>query len=214
MAVRYIKRIGIIKMGSSTMKEYTKHLEFYQNYKHSSFSTLVPSPQWGNKQSAQNFLQKYWLPEQEYLAVWKPIQDCIFDIRVEDSKCNFQPEFELIKLEGGCLFLEEDFKQLQQAMTAIGETHFVVIQSAQDFTQGEPMFRMKFPVAISWEELMSGNYISAVLFEMNRNEYLVFGNSGKLGKYAASDQDHPQDIIGYKPILKSVMGNCFNHQQL
>jgi hypothetical protein len=53
------------------------------------------------------------------------------------------------------------------------------------------------------------NYISAVLFEMNRNEYLVFGNSGKLGKYAASDQDHPQDIIGYKPILKSVVGNCF-----
>jgi hypothetical protein len=196
-------------MGSSTMKEYTKHLEFYQIYKHSSFSTLVPSPKWGNKQSAQKFLQKYWLPEQEYLAVWKPIQDCIFDIRVEDSKCNFQPEFELIKLEGGCLFLEEDFKQLQQAMTAIGETHFVVIQSAQDYTQGEPMFRMKFPVAISWEELMSGNYISAVLFEMNRNEYLVFGNSGKLGKYAASDQDHPQDIIGYKPILKSVMGNCF-----
>jgi hypothetical protein len=172
----------------------------------------VPSPQWGNKQSAQKFLQKYWLPEQEYLAVWKPIQDCIFDIRVEDSKCNFQPEFELIKLEGGCLFLEEDFKHLQQAMTAIGETHFVVIQSSQDFTQGEPMFRMKFPVAISWEELMSGNYISAVLFEMNRNEYIVFGNSGKLGKYAASDQDHPQDIIGYKPILKSVMDNCFNHQ--
>ncbi len=194
------------------MKEYTKHLEFYQNYKHSSFSTLVPSPQWGNKQSAQSFLQKYWLPEQEYLAVWKPIQDCIFDVNVDDSKCNFQAEFELIKLEGGCLFLEEDFKQLQQAMTAIGEPHFVVIQSAQDYTQGEPMFRMKFPVAISWEELMSGNYISAVLFEMNRNEYLVFGNSGKLGKYAASDQDHPQDIIGFKPILKSVMDNCFDHQ--
>jgi hypothetical protein len=47
---------------------------------------------------------------------------------------------------------------------------------------------------------------------MNRNEYLVFGNSGKLGKYTASDQDHPQDIIGYKPILKSVMDNCLNHQ--
>ena len=33
---------------------------------------------------------------------------------------------------------------------------------------------------------------------MNCNEYVVFGNSGKLGKYAASDQNHPQDIIGYK----------------
>lgn len=33
MAVRYIKRIGIIKMGSSTMKEYTKHLEFWRQFK-------------------------------------------------------------------------------------------------------------------------------------------------------------------------------------
>ncbi|MEY4964318.1 MAG: hypothetical protein RLZZ323_1637 [Bacteroidota bacterium] len=28
------------------------------------------------------------------------------------------------------------------------------------------------------------------------NRSFIFKNSGKLGKYAASDQDHPQDIIG------------------
>lgn len=94
--------------------------------------------------------------------------------------------------------MEADFKQLQKAMLAVGDSHFVVIQTSQDFAEGEPMFRMKFPVGISWGELMSGNYISAVLFEMNCNEYVVFGNSGKIGKYAASDQNHPQDIIGFK----------------
>jgi hypothetical protein len=191
------------------MIEYIRHIEEYFIYEHSSFSNLVPSENWGNKELAEKYLQKYWLTEKEYLSTWKSIQDNIFIQGKGLPDIIYHPEFEIIALRGGCLFMEEDFKQLQQAMTAIGETHFVVIQSAQDYTQGEPMFRMKFPVAISWEELMSGNYISAVLFEMNRNEYLVFGNSGKLAKYAASDQDHPQDIIGFKPILKSVMDNCF-----
>lgn len=180
------------------LKEYNEHLAYYQNYKHSSYSALVPSDQWGDQQKAKAYLEKYWLTAHEYSTVWKPIQDRIFVSKEHSSICYFQPEFTLIKLVGGCLFLEADFKQLQKAMWAVGDSHFVVIQTSQDFAEGEPMFRMKFPVGISWGELKSGNYISAVLFEMNRNEYVVFGNSGKLGKYAASDQNHPQDIIGYK----------------
>jgi hypothetical protein len=47
---------------------------------------------------------------------------------------------------------------------------------------------------------------------MNRNEYLVFGNSGKLGKYAASDQDHPQDIIDLlEKIFKSRISGIFKN---
>ncbi len=180
------------------LKEYNEHLAYYQNYKHSSYSALVPSDQWGDQQRAKAYLEKYWLTAHEYSTIWKPIQDCIFVSKEQASNCYFQPEFALIKLVGGCLFLEEDFKQLQKAMLTVGDSHFVVIQTSQDFAEGEPMFRMKFPVGISWGELMSGNYISAVLFEMNCNEYVVFGNSGKIGKYAASDQNHPQDIIGYK----------------
>lgn len=191
------------------MKEFIKHLDYYQNYKHSSFSALVPSDQWGDKVKAKAYLERYWLTAYEYSTVWKPIQDCIFVAEEQTSKCYFQQGFDMIKLEGGCLFLEEDFKQLKQAMLAIGETHFVVIQASQCYTEGEPMFRMKFPVSISWGELMSGNYISAVLFEMNCNEYFVFGNSGKFGKYAASDQDHPKDIIGFKTNIKSVLIKYF-----
>lgn len=180
------------------LEEYIEHLAYYQNYKHSSYSALVPSDQWGDQQKAKAYLEKYWLTAHEYSTVWKPIQDCIFVSKEHSSIGNFQSEFTLIKLVGGCLFLEADFKQLQKAMLAVGDSHFVVIQTSQDFAEGEPMFRMKFPVGISWGELMSGNYISAVLFEMNCNEYVVFGNSGKIGKYAASDQNHPQDFIGYK----------------
>jgi len=185
------------------MIEYIRHIEEYSNYWHSSFSNLVSANEWGNKKIATEYLQKYWLPEEEYQQIWKPIQDKIF---TQGSLPNlvFTPEFEMIALRGGCLFVEEDFKQLQKAMQENGEEHFVIIQHSQDFTEGEPMFRMKFPVNITWEELTGGNYISAVLFEMSYNEYFVFGASGKWGKYSANDYDHPLDIIGFKPELASI----------
>ena len=66
-------------------------------------------------------MQKYWLAEEEYLNVWKPIQDKIF---VQDKglpELVYRAEFEMIALRGGCLFLEEDFKQLQKAMQEVGD---------------------------------------------------------------------------------------------
>lgn len=191
------------------MIEYMKHIDEYSNYGHSSFSALVPSDQWGDKKLAEEYLQKYWLAEEEYLNVWKPIQGKIF---VQDKglpELIYRAEFEMIALRGGCLFLEEDFKQLQKAMQEVGEEYFVIVQHSQDFTDGEPMFRMKFPVNITWEELTSGNYISAVLLEMSYNEYFVFGKSGNWGKYSANDYEYPLDIIGFKPELSHIFQEYF-----
>ena len=70
------------------------------------------------------------------------------------------------------------------------------------------MFKMKFPVNTSWEELISGNYISAVILEMSYNEYFVFGASGMWGKYSANDYKYPLDIIGFKSEFEAV----FKHQ--
>jgi hypothetical protein len=154
-------------------------------------------------------LQKYWLPEQEYLNIWKAIQDKIFVEGKSLPDLIYHSQFELIALRGGCLFLEEDFKQLQKAMQKAGEKYFVIIQRSQEFTVGEPMFRMKFPVNITWKELTSGNYISAVLFEMSYNEYFVFSESGSWGKYSANDYDYPLDIIGFKSELASIFREQF-----
>lgn len=191
------------------MIEYSRHLEKYLNYWFGDFSTLVPSDQWGDKKLAEEYLQKYWLPEQEYLSVWKPIQDKIFVQGNSLPDLIYRPEFEMIGLRGGCLFLEEDFKQLQKAIQEVGEEYFVIVQHSQDFMDGEPMFRMKFPVNITWEELTSGNYISAILFEMSYNEYFVFGKSGNYGKYSANDYEYPLDIIGFKPALAPIFQEYF-----
>jgi hypothetical protein len=191
------------------MIEYTRHIEEYSVYGHSSFSNLLPSEKWGDKKLAEKYLEKYWLTEQEYLSIWKPIQDNIFIQGKGLPDLIYHPEFEIIALRGGCLFLEEDFLQLQKAMQEFGEEYFVIIQHSQDFTEGEPMFRMKFPTSISWEELTSGNYISAVLLEMSYNEYYVFGSNGIWGKYSANDYENPLDIIGFKPELAHIFQEHF-----
>jgi len=191
------------------MIEYIRHIEEYSVYGHSSFSNLLPSEKWGDKKLAEKYLQKYWLTEREYLSIWKPIQDNIFIQGKSLPDLIYHPEFEIIALRGGCLFLEGDFLQLKKAMQEVGEEYFVIIQHSQGFTEGEPMFRMKFPVNITWEELTSGNYISAVLLEMSYNEYLVFGSRGNWGKYSANDYENPLDIIGFSPELAHIFQEHF-----
>lgn len=191
------------------MNEYDRHLSVYKVYAQMHFSKLVAEPNWGNGELAEKYLQKYWLTEQEYLSTWKPLQENIFIQGKNLPDIIYHPEFEIIALRGGCLFMEEDFLQLQKAMQEVGEEYFVIIQHSQDFTEGEPMFRMKFPVNISWEELTSGNYISAVFLEMSYNEYFVFGSKGNWGKYSANDYEYPLDIIGFEPELTPVFKEQF-----
>lgn len=192
------------------MMEYQKHLDFYaENYWFSTSSTFVSSNQWGDKELAKQYLQNYWLSEQEYLDIWKFTQNNLF---VQDKKLPdliHNNGLEIIALRGGNLFLKEDFLQLQKAMIEIGDEYFIVIQNSQEFMDGEPMFRMKFPVNITWEELTSGNYISAVLLEMSYNEYFVFGSTGKWGKYSANDYEYPLDIICFMPELSYIFQKHF-----
>ena len=190
------------------MMEYSKHIEVYSNYVHSSFSKLVAEGEWGNKKVAEDYLKKYWLSGQEYLTFWKPVQDKIFQNN-DLPDLVFQSDFKILALRGGCLFVEEDFNLLQNALLQLGEDYFTVIQHSQDFTEREPMFRMKYPTNITWDELVSGNYISAVLFEMPYNNYYVFGTNGNWGKYSANDYEHPIDIIGFKPELASIFREEF-----
>lgn len=72
---------------------------------------------------------------------------------------------------------------------------------------------MKFPVDITWNEPINGNYISAILLEMPLNEYYVFGSSGSFGKYSANDYGKPLDIIGFKNELSFAFNEHFKQSK-
>lgn len=159
---------------------------------------------------ARKYLKKYHLSEEEYMRVWKPIQDLIF---VNQNKglpsMVFRSSFSLSAIYGGVLFVESDFERLRSSLRLLGDQHIIIIQN--DFG-GDLKFtplRMKYPSDITWEELMSGNFISVALFEMFANEYFVFSESGKWGKYSANDYEQPLDIIGFKPDYEPVFRKSF-----
>lgn len=95
------------------------------------------------------------------------------------------------------LFVEQELESLKKCLDKTGDDFFYIIQN--DFGNDELLtFRLKFPVTIAWGELISGNYISTVLFEMFHNDYFVFGDSLLWGKYCANDENTPIDIYGVK----------------
>jgi hypothetical protein len=185
------------------MKEFEDHIEFYKDHIHKDFSLLFPEKSWGDVAAARVFMDKYWLPCEEYLNRWKPKEEQLFLSGKTLPGMVFQGDFRIIAIRGGSLFAKEDFEMLQRALLMIGETDIVIVQCGQEYHPGEPMFRMKFPVNILYEELMLGNYISAVLFEMSFNDYYVYGSKGTWAKYVATDFTYDLDLIAVHPTQAS-----------
>lgn len=181
-----------------TNTEFARHLDFYQDeYWFMVFSDLEEL--WGNRDKAKLYLEKYWLKEAEYLNTWEPIQNKLFDTDTFLPQNIFRSEFDYSIINGGALFIEEIFDCMLSFLKRINEEYFVVIQ--HETSSEEPTFKMKYPVELSYREVMSGNYISAVLGEMSYNNYYVFGASGEWGLYVANDYEASIHIYG---VSKSV----------
>ena len=114
----------------------------------------------------------------------------------------FREEFFLFPFRGGILFERTEYEELQKFMLEIEDKYLIIIQNDFGGLEKKTVLRMKYPSTITWEELMSGNFISTVLVEMFANEYFVFSESGLWGKYSANDYDYPLDIVGTKLSVK------------
>lgn len=192
------------------MKEYSAILDVFSAQGYEMYSRLIPASQWGNRQVAEDYLKRYWLSFAEYERIWKPVQDQIFTNQETGlPKMVFTSEYELRVSRGGCLFVQEEFERLQGCIQAIPEKFFLVVENTFGGRTKEPIFRMKFPTGISWGELASGNFASAILLEMPHKEYFVFGDSGTWGKYVANDYESPLDILGFKPEVGNYFRNTF-----
>ena len=57
--------------------EFDGFLDYYSSEYYLTYSNTISRESWGNRHIALAYLEKYSLPEDEYLRVWKPIQDVI-----------------------------------------------------------------------------------------------------------------------------------------
>ncbi len=180
------------------MPEYQKLLEEYKSEYYLTYNTFLNEKDWGDENSARNYLQKFWLRNDEYEEIRIKFQNKIFDANFQHLPQQvFLPEFELIPNLGGVLFAEEDFESLKKCFDKTDDKFFYIIQN--NFGETDfPAFRLIYPTNISWSELISGNYISTVLFEMFHNDYFVFGDSLSWGKYCANDEELPIAGLSHK----------------
>lgn len=196
------------------MKEYMRILNEYSANTYSMYSKIIPEDEWGNKRVALEYLKKYFLCEEDYLQIWKPIQNTIFvNEEIGLPARIFKDGFYLLVSRGGILFEKKEFENLQNCIEEVGDNNLVIIQNDFGGIVKKPLLRMKFPAHITWHELMSGNFVSSVLVEMFANEYFVFSESGSWGKYSANDYEHPLDIIGFNPVLESLFKHNFKQSK-
>jgi hypothetical protein len=181
------------------MKEYAPILDVFSRAGYEMYSSNIPASLWGNRQVAQDYLERYWLSYAEYEHKWKHLQDTVFTNQEFGlPEMVFTSGYELQVSRGGCLFVQEEFVRLLQCTQLIGERFFFVIENTFGKRVKEPVFRMKFPTSICWDELTGGNFVSSILVEMPHKEYFVFGESGTWGKYVANDYKYPLDILGFR----------------
>jgi len=196
------------------MTEYDQLLDKYASEFYLLYSSNLSEKEWGNKEIALSYLKKYHLFEDEHQKIWKPIQNSIFkNLDKSLPEMMFSEDFSFLATIGGVLFDQKEFLRLQSCILKLGDTRIVIIQNDFGGEIETPLLRLSFPSDISWEELMSGNFISTVIFEMFTNEYFVFSESGKWGKYSAIDYEHPLDIYGFMPQYESFFRDSFKQSK-
>lgn len=191
------------------MKAYDNLIE--ECGKCSSYFSVPDDEEWIDEAIGRSYLEKYFLPEEEYREIWQPLQNAIFQYMNEGcSDRIIRPDYALMPLWGGHPFDEEWYDMLRDAAMALGDRHLIVIQNGFGETTDErPLFRMKFPVETSWDEFVSGGFVSDVLTYYSYNEYFVFGESGNWGLYCATDTGPIIHLLGFRPDLAPVFKKHF-----
>jgi len=180
--------------------EFSSVLDFYSLEGWASCQFLIPASEWGQKETARAYLDKYWLARAEYDRLWKPIQDQIFiNQAVGLPEMLFAPGLQLAVGIGVGLWIEPDFGEFQKAILAAGSKHLIVVENTFGGLVEEPPLRMIYPASITWAELTSGNFVSGVLLGMTPKEYFIFGDTPAWGRYAASDYFPSLEIDGFRP---------------
>lgn len=171
---------------------------------------------WGDRNVAREYLEKYLLSDEEYYNVWKPLENKIFITGNSGlPELVFAEQYNIIALSGGKTFDESDFRLMQECMHSVGNKYFVIVEHPvyKDIREVPPL-RMKFPIDITWKEICSGNFISSIILESPFNEYYIYGDTDAWGEYIASEYDYAFNIIGFESKFSEVFNMRFRKSMI
>ena len=201
------------------MKDYQPLLDKFAKGWASFFTGKVYS---GIPTQVEDYLATYWLDMQELNQVWIPIRNKVFPGGCLSFPDNMFPnDFNtMLRVGGSAIHSEEYLKCLQQCMEAAGDHFFVVIEDhiqkgdkssvlvGSDRTPW-PAFRFKYPVSVSFKQIMNGEYLSEEVLRMGDRDYFIFGDTGSWGIYAGDDVLWSLHIIGCQKGLSDTFNRNF-----
>lgn len=170
------------------MKDYKEHLDKYIDFH--------------KNKVAVEYLEKYWLDKQDLNETWIEIKNTVFnpDFKLLPDPV-FNEDFDSIIRLGGIVFDRGELELYQSCMKITGDNYFIILEDYDEANpphSSGPSLRFKYPVDITWDEIISGDMISYQVFSRPVRMYYVYGDSGKWGKYAGNDYASPIDIIGFE----------------
>lgn len=163
-----------------------------------------------------DYLEQYWLDKRELVDVWLKIKNTIFkgnSTTYPNGLLN--DNFDIMIVKGGPVLDRDYFEQLQGCMKVTGDNYFIILEdNDEDIPLGNlppspglvgwPPLRFKFPVGITFDEIMAGTFVSMEAFDLPERDYFIFGNSGHWGIYAGDDFATPLHVIGFKKEYSDV----------
>lgn len=201
------------------MKEYQSILDKFSDGWCSFFTSKQYS---GIPHEVIDYLDKYWLQKVEFDNTWLPIKNTIFKGDFKSLPSIFKDDFEIIiEIGGSVINTENYYKQMQVCMKSLGDQYFVLVQDLDKPINLPPFAnvidwppaRFKYPVDISYEEILSGEFVSEERIQMGDIDYFVYGDSGNWGIYAGDDLFYPLHIIGFKKQFSELFRSHFSVPQ-
>ncbi len=130
----------------------------------------------------------------------------LFDVETMSTGELFQRDFCLMGYSSSHIFYKESFLLTQDISRSCNEKFFYIIEWEGCEEPPEAAFKLRIPVDISWKELISGGCVSTGLFQFMNNEYYVFGDSGKWGKWCSYGNAYTDyEVFGYKQETPQVL---------
>jgi len=161
---------------------------------------------------SKNYLEKYFVPDEEYLAYADSVMSEVFDLNAKFPDFVFKHSF-FLTLKGGALFTFKDLEKIKECMRRTGDTCFLVFEDYDELSpphSSGPALRFKYPNNIEWELMCINDGISYELFKRPIRNFYVFGNTGKWGRYVANDSETPLDIFGFDKEFRGVFEHNYN----
>ena len=162
---------------------------------------------------AKEFLARFAMDSLEYERKCVPVMrkiflstaESYFDIRKKSMTELLREEYDFFSYQSSPLFWKESYMLIQAICKDFGDKYLYIVEEERCEECADAAFKIKLPINASWDTISRGGCITDVLFNMFRNNYYVFGDSGNWGKWCDYDNDYiDYEVFCYKSLMQSI----------